>query len=96
MTRRMSRDPERTTEAVIQKSARNAKLIILTENADPITAKQPDSRSPAFSMSRASVHLLESLRDLYIPQATKMKWERSSAKAKIAKFDTLVRIARNC
>lgn len=69
----MSRAPQRTTASAIQKSPKNGRVIILTENTAPRPAKHATRRVVTFSRSRISAHLPESLRDLYIPQATKMK-----------------------
>jgi hypothetical protein len=70
---------------VTQNSARNGKVIILTEKTEPMATKHTTESVVAFDTSAISPRLLDSLLDLYRPQAEKTKWQRRRAKAKMAK-----------
>ena len=65
-----------------------------TENRVDTRARHAVENAVAFSASRDSASLVESLRDSYNPHQEKARWQKNNAIAKIKKFDSLILIAR--
>jgi hypothetical protein len=59
-------------------------VIILTEKTEPMATKHTTESVVAFDTSAISPRLLDSLLDLYRPQAEKTKWQINSARTKMA------------
>jgi hypothetical protein len=70
-------------ELIAQKSAKNCMVIIPTEKTEPIATKHNTESVVAFNRSGNSERLVDSLLDLYRPQAEKTRWQMSSARTKI-------------
>jgi hypothetical protein len=70
-------------------------VIIFTEKNAEMSARQTLERDVAFSASTISGSFVASLFDSYRLHKQNMPWQRKSAIAKIAQFESLTRIARN-
>lgn len=81
-------------ELITQKTRRNCGVIMRTENRVETIARQAVANAVAFSASKDSASLVESLRDSYNPHQAKAVWHKNNAIAKIKKFDSLMRIAK--